>query len=1166
MTPDVLIRRAAAEAKHGRPRRDVTLEDRYTLQEGTVYLSGVQALVRAMLDVRRADEAAGLRTGAMVSGYQGSPLGTLDKELARITGVLEPLAVHVQPGVNEELAATTVWGSQLAPALPRSTVEGVTGWWYGKAPGVDRAGDAFRHGGFVGAHPKGGMVALCGDDPSAKSSTLPSAVEATLRALHMPVLFPGDVQETLDLGRHAVALSRASGLWTGLKVVTAVADATATAQVGPQRVRPVLPMVEWEGGPYVHVPSASLLPPASLEMERTLAGPRLALAREYGRRNDLNRVTRDSPDARLGLVATGTAYHDLVEALRTLGLDDDRAFARAGLRIIQLQLPWPLHPDDVRELAAGLDELLVIEEKGPFVATGLREALYDAPQRPRVHADGVPVTGALDPDSIARAVGGALRAAGARLDGVEARLGLLEAIDPRGVEDQPARTPFFCSGCPHNRSTAAPDDAAVGLGIGCHTMVLLNQAGKGRVTGLTQMGGEGAQWIGQAPFTATEHLFQNLGDGTFHHSGSLAVRAAVAAGVNVTYKLLYNRAVAMTGGQAVEGGMTVPQLTRWLALEGVRRIVVTSDEPEKYHGVTLDPIAEVRDRDALLAAQRELAREPGVTVLIHDQQCATELRRDRKRGRAPEITTRIAINERVCEGCGDCGQKSGCLSVQPVDTDFGRKTRIHQASCNLDRSCVDGDCPSFLEIIPGKRAKPTAPLPPAALPEPQLRRRDATLRLIGIGGTGVVTIAQVVGMAALMDGRHVRGLDQTGLAQKGGPVISDVRIEDVPTGGSTRATTGGVDAYLGFDLLGATAPENLLTADPGRTVAVVSTHRTPTGAMVVDPAVGFAELDASLDVIGRHVAETVVLDPQALSETLFGDHMPANALLLGAAWQAGLVPVTRASLEAAFRLNGAAVEQTLAAFDWGRAVVADPDAVAAATAPPVDPAPAPAAEVRAIVESVGAPADSELERLLLVRVSELVAYQDAAYARRYAAVVADVRAAEPGSGTRLAEAVARGLHKLLAYKDEYEVARLHLDPVERARLEAEFGAGARVSYKLHPPLLRTLGMERKVGLGPWFDPAFRGLVRLRRLRGTRLDPFGRAHVRRVERQLPVTYEALIRRGLEHLGEPGAYETVLALAELPDGIRGYEDIKLRNVAAFEQQAQALLERLEPPQDA
>jgi indolepyruvate ferredoxin oxidoreductase len=768
-------------------------------------------------------------------------------------------------------------------------------------------------------------------------------------------------------------------------------------------------------------------------------------------------------------------------------------------------------------------------------------------------------------------VGARLARHGVRIDSVEARLATLEHLAPQGVEGAPARTPFFCSGCPHNRSTDAPDDATVGLGIGCHTMVLLNQAGKGRIAGLTQMGGEGAQWIGQAPFTGTRHIFQNLGDGTFHHSGSLAIRAAVAGGVNITYKLLYNSTVAMTGGQDVEGVIDVPDLTRWLEIEGVRRIVVTTDEPDRYKGVELAPIADVRPRIELISAQRELAKVEGVTVLIHDQQCATEKRRLRKRGKLAEPKQRIAINERVCEGCGDCGQKSDCLSVLPVETEFGRKTRIHQASCNKDFSCVEGDCPSFLEVIPlgaPPRRGRGAASPPTGLPEPELvvPAGDATIRFIGIGGTGVVTISQIVGMAALIDGRETLGLDQTGLAQKGGPVVSDVRI--FSAGGeaaarSNRAVAAGVHGYVGFDLLGAASPANLFTADPERTVAVVSTSQVPTGSMVIDPNVRFAEVDRSLDVIGRHTRAdlNVYLDAQELSEALFGDHLPANTLILGAAWQRGLIPLSLGAIEQAIRLNGAGVDKTLAAFHWGRAAIAAPDAVAAATRREL-PAPEVAPEARAIAAGVGAPAGGELERLLEVRVTELIAYQDAAYARSYGDFVRSVLLRELPGRTDMTEAVAAGLHKLMAYKDEYEVARLHLDPVERARILAEFGDGSRIRYKLHPPLLRALGMKRKLSLGTWFDPAFRILRAMRRLRGTKLDVFGLAKVRRVERALPGEYRDHVDQALGHV-DPERYDTVVELCGLPDLVRGYEDIKLRNIAAFRERSASLLEAIAHP---
>ncbi|HEX7290911.1 MAG TPA: indolepyruvate ferredoxin oxidoreductase family protein, partial [Conexibacter sp.] len=688
------------------PRRP-SLGDRYTLDEGRAFMTGIQALVRVVLDQHRADARGGLRTATLLSGYPGSPLAGFDKEAARLGPLAAEHDIVLRPAVNEELGATAAWGSQLAGTLPRPRFDGVVGVWYGKAPGVDRAADAIRHGNFVGADPRGGVLALCGDDPGCKSSTLPSASEQLLAALRVPVFAPGSVQEALDLGRHAIACSRASGLWSALKIVTNVADAVGTVEVGLDRVRPQTPLLEWNGAPYVHRPSAHLLAPPSLEMERTLVEVRLELAKRYARLNALNRVVHDAPGARLGIVAAGATAHDVRRALADLGLGD-----RAPVRLLQLGLLWPLDDEAVRAFARGLDELLVIEEKGPFLERLVKDALYGGPDQPRVlgqcdecGAPLVPGHGALDADAIARVVGGRLLAraverangsANGRLaNGHDAealacareRLDQLDAVATRPAPELgAARTPFFCSGCPHNSSLAADDDAIVGAGIGCHTMVLLAPHGHGDVRGITQMGGEGAQWIGAAPFADVPHFAQNLGDGTFHHSGSLAIRAAVAAGLNVTYKLLFNGTVAMTGGQDVPGGMDVPALARSLLAEGVRRIVVTSEDPGRYDGVALPDGVELRDRSTLLRTQRELAQVPGVTVLIHDQACAAELRRARKRGTAPEPPQRVLINERVCEGCGDCGETSGCLSVEPVETEYGRKTRINQSSCNKDYS------------------------------------------------------------------------------------------------------------------------------------------------------------------------------------------------------------------------------------------------------------------------------------------------------------------------------------------------------------------------------------------------------------------------------------------------------------------------------------------------
>lgn len=1093
------------------PSAPVRLEDRYLAEDGQVFLSGVQALVRLLLDQRRADTG---RRGILVSGYQGSPLGGFDKELAGLGPLAAEHDIVHRPGVNEELGATSVWGSQMASQLPGARYDGVLGVWYGKAPGVDRAADAIRHANFGGTDPRGGVLALCGDDPQSKSSTLPSASESLLAALEVPVFAPGTVQEALDLGRHAIACSRVSGLWAALKVPTEVADATAAVEVGAHRVVPVLP----DSG-YVHRPTSKLLATASLELERTLREIRLPLAVEYARLNELNRVVRDG--SRLGVVASGVTLHRTLQALDDLGLDD--------VRVLQIGMPFPLDSAVVREFAAGLGEVLVVEDKGPFLERLVKDALYGVSGAPLItgerDVDGsrlVPSVGALTSDAIARVL--ALRTG-------------LPVPGPRVVELPvvgATRAPHFCSGCPHNASTQADDDALVGAGIGCHTMVMLASGDRhGDVRGLTQMGGEGAQWIGAAPFIDPRHFVQNLGDGTLHHSGSLAIRAAVAAGLDVTYKVLFNGTVAMTGGQDVEGGMAMPQLVRSLEAEGVKRIIITADDESRYEGVTLAPLAEVRPRKALRRSQKELASVPGVTVLIHDQACATELRRARKRGKAETPPQEIRINERVCEGCGDCGAKSGCLSVEPVETEFGRKTRIHQSSCNKDFSCVEGDCPSFLEVIAPKAAKRSAPEAPA-LAEPVFASREASVRLVGIGGTGVVTVSQVLGMAAMLDGSPVTGLDMTGLSQKAGPVSSDVRIGD----GLASPSAGGVDVLLGLDVVATATAQHLSMTDPSRTLAVVSTSVVPTAEMVLDPRAGAPDLDAARAGITAATGEAVFFDAQELALALFGDHMPANVMVLGAAFQAGAIPVSLASIRQAFELNGTAVKQNLLAFDWGRAVVGAPDAVARVLAPAETRVELSKAE-RQLVDRL-APEAGELRRLLSIRIPDLVGWGGMKAAKRYAEELAAIDDAE------LRLAVARGLHKLIAYKDEYEVARLHLEGLR------DLPEGARVKFLLHPPALRALGMQRKLRLGAWFVPAFRLLKAGRRLRGTAFDPFGRAEVRRVERALPGEYLSLLAAATDR-------ETALAIAALPDMVRGYEDIKLANVERFRDRAAELLGR-------
>ncbi len=1164
----------------------IRLEDRYTAESGHVQMTGVQALARLPLNILRSDRTRGLQTAVFISGYEGSPLGGYDLELQHHADLLASYDLVFQPGVNEELAATSVQGSQLAAGLADARVEGVTGFWYGKSPGLDRASDALRHANLMGTHPKGGAVAFVGDDPSAKSSTVPGASEFLLADLGMPVLYPADPQDVLDLGVHAVAMSRLSGLWVALKIATNVADGSGTVEIGSDRVDPQLPVVMFEGQKFEHRLTARMLQPALSEMERTREGVRLDAARAYALANRLNRSETFGPrsssgEASIGIVAAGKTYLDMRQALRMLGLDEAELRAR-GVRLLRLAMVHPLIASEIEEFADGLAEIIVVEEKRPFIESAVKEILYGVKNAPKV-------TGKADQD------GAKLFAAYGELDadliaaGLATTLGrypeftTVTAWQARQALARPvtllplaSRTPYFCSGCPHNSSTKVPAGSLVGGGIGCHALVLMMEPeAVGDVIGLTQMGGEGAQWIGMAPFMrARRHLLQNIGDGTFHHSGSLALRAAVASGVNVTYKLLYNSAVAMTGGQQATGAMLIPALTKMLTAEGVRRIIVTTAEPKRYRRADLAPGAEVWHRDRVVEAQEILSQVEGVTVLIHDQECATELRRKRKRLLAADPAERVMINQRVCEGCGDCGEKSNCLSVQPIDTDFGRKTVIDQSSCNKDYSCLKGDCPSFLTVIPG--AKPRArrataqALAPDAIPDPPLRFDVAnaphTTRITGVGGTGVVTLLQVLSAAGRIAGRQVRSLDQTGLAQKGGAVISDVKISAEEIEQSNKAVAGECDLYLGCDLLVAADAKNLAVADPQTTIAVVSTTKVPTGKMVVDKTVPFPDVDATADRIrsATRAADSVFVDARGLSVTLLGTDQFANMLLAGVAFQTGALPLPARAIEQAIELNGVQVEPNLQAFRRGRQRVADPDAFAQAVAvlTAVPPVRVPTEPERRLMESVGAAPGSELQRIVATRIPDLIEYQNLDYARRYAEVVARVREAEdravPGQSA-MSEAVAEFGYKLMAYKDEYEVARLLVDPQAEAMVRAEFGDGARVSYRLHPPVLRGLGMERKLKLGPWFRPGFRLLRAGKIVRGTRLDPFGYTQVRRVERELIGEYAATIYDLLPQLSTE-TYQRAVEIARLPDLVRGYENIKLANVALYRARVQELRREL------
>ena len=1147
------------------------LDDRYSAERGQALMSGIQALVRLLIEQRRLDVSRGLNTGVFVSGYPGSPLGGLDREIVRAREHLNPHGVVFEPGVNEELAATAVNGTQLVEQLPGRTRDGVAGFWYGKAPGLDRAADAIRHGNVSGTAHLGGAVALIGDDPICKSSTLPSSCELMAESLMLPLLSPGGVSDIVRLGLHAVALSRAAGLWTAMKIVSDVADASESVALDDLAAGIPPPPASSRGAPPM------LLGASSVAAEHDLMGARLDAAREYGRAHRLNRIEFEPREPRRALVAPGPAFATLRRALSQLGIGE-LELEEMGLRLVRLELVWPLHTDDVRAFADGVQELIVIEDKRPFVERQVRDLLYGTPGAPPVlgkrDGDGralIELAGTVDADAVARALARHWEselpdAARERVRASSARV-RQAAVIPLPM----ARTPFFCSGCPHNLSTRAAEDQLVGVGIGCHALILVDSSQqRGHLLGSPQMGGEGAQWNGMAPFTTERHYVQNIGDGTFHHSGSLAIRGAVAAGVNITFRLLYNDAIAMTGGQTATGRLGVVELTHWLATEGVKRVIVTTEDPGELAGATLPPIATVRHRDDLVEAQTQLAAVDGVTVLLHTDRCATEERRLRKRGKLPTPAHRAWINERVCEGCGDCGRKSTCLSVIPVDTELGRKTRIHQSSCTQDMACLEGDCPSFVLVTPAEGARPRSapPSPPAAIslgePAPAFSdRATVVIRMPGIGGTGVVTVSQVLQMAAVVDGRWSAGLDQTGLAQKGGPVVSDVRIG--PAGsdsqaGAPRAAGGEVDVLLGLDLLGTVAPETLRTLDPQRTIAVVNLHETATSAMVSDTDAAFPPLQ---DIVARIESVTradraLFLDAGRIAEALFGDHMPANVIMLGAAYQHGCLPVSASAIERAIELNGAAVDVNLAAFAWGRAAAADPKAVAAAIGSLGSAAgshqstldAAPPAAVRRRLDGVPLPA--QLRAVLERRAADLSGYQDTAYALRYVDDVLAVLAVERERGaagiTAVTGAYAAAMHKLMAYKDEYEVARLHLDAFERARLDDAFGPGAEVQILLHPPALRALGLKRKLRLGSSARPLLASLRAGRRLRGTALDPFGRTAIRRLERDLIDEHGTLVRSALRWL-TPATQDEVAALAALPDLIRGYEEIKLANVERY-----------------
>ena len=1147
------------------------LSDRYTLEDGTVFMSGLQALVRMPMEICRRDRRNGRETASFISGYEGSPLAGYDLELGRQKVLLDAHGIIFKPGLNEELAANGVQGSQLASASENKTSDGIVGIWYGKAPGLDRATDAFRHGNLGGADPNGGVLAIVGDDTISKSPTAPSSSEMALAELGMPTLSPSNPQEILDFGLHGIEMSRFSGLWVAMKIATNVADGSSTTTVSTSRVQPILPDNTVDGAPFVHEVSAIFLQPTVGQLESSQVNQRLELARRYVRANGLNSIFGATGAAKVGIVVAGATYLDLRQALTAMGLPEEE-FVQRGIRILKLGVVFPVDREEIRSFASGLDEIVVVEEKRAFLEIAIKEALYGRPSAPLISGKLTPSDepllrpqADLSPELIRTALEQRLAL---HLDLPKRPLTAPAVAALAAVKRIPLplldRTPYFCSGCPHNRSTRPPEGSLVGAGIGCTGMIPLMPAKRvGNLIGLAQMGGEGGAWVGMAPFVSDRHSFQNMGDGTFHHSGSLAIRAAIASGANITYKILYNSAVAMTGGQRPVGAMSVISIVQELRAEGVQRIVITTEDPKRYRGLSLPSGVEVRHRDRMIETQEELAKILGCTVLIHDQECATELRRKRKRNLVEEPVKRAFISKRVCEGCGDCGEKSNCLSVQPIETEYGRKTQIHQASCNLDYSCLAGDCPSFLTAVPAankgeKRHRATvSDINPDVLPEPMIvvDAADFGMRMTGIGGTGVVTVAQIISLAATFSGLRVQSLDQTGLAQKGGAVVSDVKTTKAAIVQANKVGVGEADLYLGCDLLVAAADRNLVAASSGRTIAVVSISEVPTGSMVTDTEITFPNAS---ETVGRIQAVSrddvsIYVDARRYTLDLFDDDQYANVFLVGIACQAGALPLKTSSIEEAITLNGVAVPSNIQAFRRGRQYVADQAAVDTAIAQLRTPRPiaAPHPDAVDIAALVGADPSSELARLVSSRANDLIAYQDTNYARDYALVIERVREVEavsvPGS-TRLAETVAQYLHKLMAYKDEYEVARLLIDPVLADELEQEFGAGYTARYQLHPPLVRALGVKRKLSLGSWFRPILVLLYSLRGLRHTRMDVFGYAKVRRVERELIIEYKQLVSDILGGLSEANV-ATAIELAELPDMVRGYEDIKLRNVERF-----------------
>ena len=1128
------------------PEKSISLDDKYTLERPTILISGRQALVRLPLAQRELDRRRGWQTAGLISGYRGSPLGSYDLDLWKAGALLQRNDILFQPGLNEDLALTALSGSQLLDLLPERKFDGVFALWYGKGPGVDRSGDAIKHANLQGVAPKGGILLAFGDDHAGKSSTTAHQSDLTLASWEVPVLYPSSVAEVLELGLAGFALSRYSGLVVALKLVNETADGTAVVHTAlcPEFVWPDLPLPQ--GG--VHARAESL---AMRQRDLRLIRHKLPRALAFARANHLDRVAFGSHSARLVIATAGKAYPDVLAALRLLGISEEIACA-AGIGVYKISLIFPLDPVSLLAVTRTAEEILFVEEKRPHAETQAAAALYNQRHRPRISGKATPEGDfLLPPDSpldaalVARAIASRIRAAFPELLGripgfaeAAARLESRLEVATTGASSI-ARRPAFCSGCPHNTSTTLPPGSIAGTGIGCHTMVLFQPERKSLPVG--HMGAEGAQWIGLAPFTHTGHIFQNLGDGTYSHSGSLAIRAAVQAGVNITYKILLNDAVAMTGGQLVEGHLSAARIVEQVRAEGVRRVVVVSEQPEQNRHPPLPAGTEERHRDELAIVQEELRRESGVTVLVYEQTCAAEKRRRRKNKTYPDPDQRAFINPLVCEGCGDCSVQSNCISIQPLETDWGRKRKIDQSACNKDFSCVKGFCPSFVTVSGARRRRAPRPEPAVSpstpLPEPSVPdlAEGFDLVIAGIGGTGVVTVSAILGMAARLEGFGASLYDMTGLSQKAGQVFSHVRLRR-ESNATVPAQVGPGQAHvvLACDLIAAVQKEVLDTIEPNRTRVFGSSDVPATADFYSHPDLSISPMQLTRTLELSAQAPPRLIAASTLAEQLFGDSIGANLILLGFAWQSGAIPLKLATLEEAIRLNGKAVAANLEAFTAGRT----------AAVQPVAPAPAPEPD--------------NLEEFVAKRGRDLTDYWNAAYSQRYLDSMARVlsRTRRLEGGDQFAWAVARGAYRLMAYKDEYEVARLYTDGRFRAALSREFESYDSVRVYLAPPLLalrdpRT-GRPRKIAFGGWILWAFRVLSRLRGLREGPLDVFGRTAERRLERDLRDVYLDVIGRLTDTLSAESLARAV-EVAECPAKVRGFGHIKHPH-------ASALLERL------